>query len=178
MDFASSTWSKTMQHLERDPKYIAEQVKYLRKMRQLTQENLADEAQLSTRTIEKVESGRHRPDEQTIRSIARAFQIHVAFFDKPTPEQEARQKARIDQTLKKTVLVSVSPVRTTNEFLGAFGARHAFRIDTSEITTEEAMETTASMSDYITDLNDIWSDCSMSQRLEFARSFVDLYQRS
>jgi transcriptional regulator with XRE-family HTH domain len=37
-------------------------------MFQLTQENLAEAAGLTTRTIEKVESARHRPDEQTPRS--------------------------------------------------------------------------------------------------------------
>lgn len=79
-----------METMERDPAYIAEQVKFIRKMHKLTQENLAEAAGLTTRTIEKIESGRHRPDEQTLRSIARAMQIDVHYFEKPTPEQEAR----------------------------------------------------------------------------------------
>lgn len=39
-----------METMERDPDYIAKQVKFLRKMFHLTQENLADAAGLTTRT--------------------------------------------------------------------------------------------------------------------------------
>jgi len=59
--------------MDRDPAYIASQVKFVRKMFGLTQENLANAAGLTTCTIEKVESGRRRPEEQTLRSLARAL---------------------------------------------------------------------------------------------------------
>ena len=36
------------------------------------------------------------------------------------------------------------------------------------------METAASMVDWIKDLNDVWDDCSMSDRLQYARNFIDL----
>ena len=75
-----------MDTMERNPTYIAEQVKLIRKAHGLTQENLADAAGPSTRTSEKIESGRHRPDEQTLRSIARVVGWDVTAFDKPTPE--------------------------------------------------------------------------------------------
>ena len=78
-----------METMERDPKYIADTLRSLRKMYGLTQENLAGAATLSTRTIEKAESGRHSPDEQTLRSIARALDLDVTIFEKPTPEQKA-----------------------------------------------------------------------------------------
>lgn len=54
-----------MEVMERNAEYIAAQCKYLRKMLGLTQENLADAAGLTVRTIQKVESGRHVPDVQT-----------------------------------------------------------------------------------------------------------------
>lgn len=163
-----------METMERDPAYIAEQVKFIRKLHKLTQENLADAAGLTTRTIEKIESGRHRPDEQTLRSIARAMQIDVRYFEKPTPEQEARQKAEMERALHKMVLVTTNPIRKASDFLAAFGQQHAFRIDISAVTDDAALETAAAMSDWITDLNDVWDDCAMSQRLEYARSFVEL----
>ncbi|MER8875225.1 helix-turn-helix transcriptional regulator [Mesorhizobium sp. M0684] len=166
-----------MDTMERDPTYIAEQVKFIRKLHGLTQENLADAAGLTTRTIEKIESGRHRPEEQTLRSIARAMQIDVKYFEKPTPEQEARQKAELERAPRKMVWVPTQPIRTTSDFLGVFEARHAFRIDTSTVTADEALETAAAMTDYITELNDIWDDCPRSQQLEYARSFVDLCQQ-
>jgi len=163
-----------MDTMERDPAYIASQVKFIRKMHRLTQENLADAAGLTTRTIEKIESGRHRPEEQTLLSIARALQIDIRYFEKPTPQEEARQKAEMERALRKMVLVTTTPVRTASDFLAAFDQRHAFRIDTSSVTEDAALEAAASMADWITDLNDVWDDCSMSQRLEYARSFVEL----
>ena len=162
-----------MDTMERDPAFIAQQVKFLRKMFRLTQENLADAAGLTTRTIEKIESGKHRPEEQTLRSLARALEIDIAYFEKPTPEQEARQRAEIERAIRKTVLVPTDPIRTTSDFLAAFDQRHAFRFDTSTAQDDEPLEIAASLVDWVKDLNDIWDDCSMSQRLEYARSFVD-----
>jgi transcriptional regulator with XRE-family HTH domain len=96
-------WRPIMETVERDPAYIAGQVRFLRKLFRLTQENLADAAGLSTRTIEKVESGRHRPDEQTLRSLARALNMDVKVFEKPTPEQEARTRAEMDRAVRNGV---------------------------------------------------------------------------
>ncbi len=163
-----------MDTMERDPVYIAQQVKFLRKWRKLTQENVADMAGLTTRTIEKIESGRHRPDEQSLRTLARTFEIDVAYFEKPTPEQEARQRAEIARAVRKTVLVATDPVRTASEFLSAFGDQHAFRFDTPADQTDELLEITTAMGDWITDQLDGWNDCNRSQQLQAARSFVEL----
>lgn len=163
-----------MQTMERDPAYIASQVKLLRKTFQLTQENLADASGLTSRTIEKMESGRHRPDEQTLRSIARALKMDVRIFEKPTQEQEARFNADMQRAARKTLVVPTHPIKKVSDFLNVFVQRHAFRFDTSQIDDDEAHESAAAMVDFISDLNDIWIDCPQSQRLEYARSFVDL----
>jgi transcriptional regulator with XRE-family HTH domain len=167
-------WRPIMETMERDPAYIASQVRLLRKIFRLTQENLADAAGLTTRTIEKVESGRHRPDEQTLRSLARALNMDVKVFEKPTPEQEARTRAEMDRAVRKTVFARTHPVHTANDFLNAFAQRHAFRFDTSQVEKDEVLEIAASMADWIRDLGDVWDDCSMSQRLEYARNFAQL----
>jgi transcriptional regulator with XRE-family HTH domain len=166
-----------MDTMERDPVYIAEQVKFIRKVRRLTQENLADAARVSTRTIEKIESGRHRPDEQTLRSIARAVQLDVGYFEKPTPEQEVRKKEDILRVQRKTVFAPINPVRTPSDLLSTFGQREGFRIDTSAVTDEAALDTAAAMADWIRDCGDIWEECYMSQRVEYAREFVKLCQQ-
>lgn len=166
-----------MDTMERDPIYIAQQVKFIRKMHRLTQENLADAAGVSTRTIEKIESGRHRPDEQTLRSLARAAQLDVSFFEKPTPEQAERQKADMLRALRKTVVAPINPIRTTSDFLSAFEQREAFRVDTSAVTDEAALDTAAAMADWIRDMGDVWEECYVSQRVEYAREFVKLCQQ-
>jgi transcriptional regulator with XRE-family HTH domain len=163
-----------MQTMERELAFIAQQVKFIRKIYRLTQENLAEAAGLTTRTIEKVESGRHRPEEQTLRSIARAVKIDVRYFDKPTPEQEAQQRADMERALRKIVMVPTNPIRCASDFLAAFAHRHAFRFDTSQVQSDDALEIAASLVDWIKDLNDGWDDCSASDQLECARSCVEL----
>lgn len=166
-----------METMERDPEYIADTLRLLRKMYGLTQENLADAANLSTRTIEKAESGRHRPEEQTLRSIARVFGCDVQQFAKPTPEQEARQRAEMERAIRKTLVVPTHPVRTAQDFLGSYDEYDAWRIDTSAIESDEALEIAATMGDSLSDLDGIWGLCSMSQRLDFAREFTELCQQ-
>ena len=163
-----------METMERDPQFIAKQVKFIRKMFRLTQENLADAAGLTTRTIEKVESGRHRPDEYTLRCIARAVKIDVGYFAKPTAEEEARQHAEIERASRKIVAVPTNPIRKPAEFLAAFGGNHAIRFDTSQVEADEALEIAASLVDFVKDLLDGWEDCTASEQLQCARSCIEL----
>jgi transcriptional regulator with XRE-family HTH domain len=162
-----------MDTMERDPAYIAQRVKGIRQMFRLTQENLAEAAGLTTRTIEKIESGRHRPDEQTLRSLARALKIDVAYFQKPTPEQEEAQKAAMERALHKIVLVHTSPIRTAADFMAAIGTRHAFRFDISKLEGDEALDIAAPLVDRIKDLAEAWDDCNTTDQLAFARACAD-----
>ena len=160
--------------MERDPAYIADQVKFMRKMFRWTQENLANAAGLTTRTIEKVESGRHRPDEQTLRSIARAFNLKgIEIFKKPTPEEQARQRAEIERASRKMVMVHSRVIRTAADFLAAFGQVEFFRTDTSMVEDDKVLDLVASMADQIRDFMDIWTDVYETERLSYARSFAE-----
>jgi transcriptional regulator with XRE-family HTH domain len=159
---------------QRDPQYISETLRTLRRMRKLTQENLAEAANLSSRTIEKSESGRHCPDEQTLRSVARALGFDVRVFDRPTPQEDARQKAEMNRAIRKSVLVATHPVRTAKDFLAQYGDWHAWRIDASAVESEEALEIASAMADWIKDMDGIWELCSMSERLAYARNFAEL----
>jgi len=161
---------ETMQH---DPMYIAEKVKAARRIFRFTQDNLATASGLTERTIQKIESGRHRPEEQTLRSLARAFGVSVKYFEKPTPEEEAQERASIARAIRKTVIVPTSPIRTASEFMSAVGHRHAFRFNTSSVNSDEALEIATRLVDFITDLMDVWNDCPMSNQLEWAKSFVE-----
>ena len=166
-----------METMGRDPQYIADRLRLLRKTYGLTQENIAEMAGLSTRTIEKVESGRHRPEEQTLRSIAGALGCDVQVFAKPTPEQEARQRAEMERALRKTVLVPTHPVRTEKDILNLYGEWHAWRIDISAVESNEALDIAAEMGDWLHDCDGLWGLCSMSERLGYARNFAELCQQ-
>ncbi len=161
-----------MNNMKRDPLFIADQLKFIRKMYSFTQENLADASGMTTRTIQKVESGRHIPDEQTLRSICRVFQIELSYFDIPSPDQVELQIAKMKETLKKTVVVPISPINSAQDFLNAFEMRQAFRIDTSMIDHDKALSVACGMGDLISDYIDIWDEVYMSQRLGYAKEIV------
>lgn len=166
-----------MQQVHRDPIYIAEQLKLLRKLRNLKQENLAELAGVSTRTIEKAESGRHAPNEQTLRSIARGLEVSVAVFDKPTPEQEAAWKRELERAARKTLRVPIHPIRTAQDFLAHYDEWHALRWDNSALDKAEALEVSTTIGDWFQDLDGVWGMCSISERLSYARSIVELCQQ-
>jgi transcriptional regulator with XRE-family HTH domain len=163
-----------METMERDPKHIAETVRLLRQMYSLSQEALAVAAGLSTRTVEKTESGRHRPDEQTLRGLARAFGVDAKVFSKPEPEEEQRQKRDVERARRKTLFVPTRPIRTAQDFLANYSEWHGRRIDTSTVETSKAQDVAAAMADWLDDLDGIWGLSSMSQRLDYARSFAEL----
>ena len=50
----------------------------------------------------------------------------------------ARQRTEMERALRKIVMVPTIPIRTASDFLAAFGQRHAFRFDTSQVQNDEA----------------------------------------
>lgn len=163
-----------METMERDAEYIASQCKFLRKTLGLTQENLADAAGLTVRTVQKVESGKHVPDLQTLRSLARGVGFDVAVFTKPCPEQEQRQHDDMARALRKTILVPTSPIRRANDFYSRNREWHGLLINTGAVEADDALELTAAITDWMSDLDGIWGISTASQRLEFANSITEL----
>jgi transcriptional regulator with XRE-family HTH domain len=163
-----------MEPMERDAEYIASQCKFLRKALGLTQENLADAAGLTVRTIQKVESGTHVPDVQTLRSLARGFRSNVAVFTKPTLEQEKRQQENMARALRKTILVPTSPIRKAKDFYLRNREWHAVMIDAGSVETDNALEPAAAISEWMEDLDGIWAISTARQRLGYANSIAEL----
>ncbi|GGO50306.1 DNA-binding transcriptional regulator, XRE-family HTH domain [Roseovarius pacificus] len=163
-----------MHTMEVDPIFIAERCKYIRTMFEWTQENLADAAGLTTRTIEKVESGRHNPSLQTLRSIARALNFDMRVFDKPTPEQENRFTEELKRSLRKVALVPTSPIKTANDFYCRNQEWEGFMFDASAVEASDALQLTAEISDWITELDGIWDLSTAAQKLEYSTSIASL----
>lgn len=162
-----------MDTMERDPTYIAKTVRQLRKTFRLTQENLADAAGLTTRTIEKIESGRHRPEEQTLRGIARALNLDVGVFQAPSPADGAKVRRAFDRVAKKMLLVKTRPIRTLADFRREFRNTHMLALDSSQLLDEAAIEIAARLTDLLRDLGDIWPDIYETERVEFSRTVVE-----
>jgi len=163
-----------METMERNAEYIASQCKYIRKMFALTQENLADAAGLTVRTIQKVESGRHVPEVQTLRSLARALGLEVAVFSKPTPEQEKRQQEEMELALRKIVLVPTSPIRKSNDFYSRNREWHGLLINADAVEVDDALELATKISDWMFETNEIWDISTASQRLAYSKEIANL----
>lgn len=163
-----------METMERDAQYIAARCKEIRQLLGWTQENLADAANLTTRTIEKIESGRHSPSEQTLRSITRAVGFDLKVFSKPTPEQEKRTQEELERSLRKTTLVPTSPIKTANDFYSRNREWEAFMSDTSAVEADDALLLTAAICDWMTDLDGIWDLSTASQKLDYSKSIAEL----
>jgi len=56
---------------------LGARIKELRKLRRLTQEQLAEKVDLATRYISLIEVGRSSPSLETIENIARALQVEI-----------------------------------------------------------------------------------------------------
>jgi transcriptional regulator with XRE-family HTH domain len=152
------------------PAFIADQMKFLRRYHKMTQDNVATAANLSTRTIEKIESGRHNPEEQTVRSLARAFGLDAKYFVKPTAEEEARTRAEMLRAIRKTVVFPSSRVRTATDIHSALTYRDALCFDVGRVSDDTVLELAAALRDHICDVGDIWDDCSMSQQVAYVES--------
>jgi transcriptional regulator with XRE-family HTH domain len=63
------------------PEYdLGERLRYLRELRNLTQKQLAQSANISQATIAHIEKSTKDPSVETLRKLAAALDIHVAIF--------------------------------------------------------------------------------------------------
>jgi transcriptional regulator with XRE-family HTH domain len=162
-----------MQAMERDPQYIAERLRAIRTTRGLTQENVANLANVSTRTIEKLEGGR-TVNEQTLRSIARGLSLDVSIFDKSLHEALC---AQYDEHEKKNVLVRTKPVCNERDFLSFFKQFGALHCSPLMAEGARAMQNASTVCDYLMELGDAWDLMPHSQRLMDANRLAEIVRR-
>ena len=154
---------------------FAERLKTLRRIYGLTQENVATTCGMTTRTVEKLESGRHNPSEQTLRSLCRGLSIERGYFIKPTPAEEARQQAAVLKAVRTTAVVQTASARTAQDILRNLGGTHAWNLDIESVAPE-AVEQAAALSDLITDWSEVWDEVSMSERASAASGVAAVCQ--
>ena len=153
--------------MDLDLTFFADRLKFLRRVHELTQDNVATMCGMTTRTVEKLESGRHNPSEQTLRSLCRGLSIDRSYFAKPTPAEEARQKAAMLTAARTTAVVQTVIVRTAQDAMRNLGGAHAWNLDIDEVGPA-AMGDAASVSGLFTDWSEIWDDINMAERADAA----------
>lgn len=149
--------------MDLDLAFFADRLKFLRRVHGLTQDNIASMCGMTTRTVEKLESGRHNPSEQTLRSLCRGLSVDRSYFVKPTPAEEARQKAAMMKAVRTTAVVQTTIVRTAQDVMKNLGGTQAWNLDIGEVG-EDAMADAASITDLFTDWSEVWDDINMADR--------------
>jgi transcriptional regulator with XRE-family HTH domain len=84
--------------MERSTITLAE-IKKLRLERHWSQEQLAEMSGLSTRTIQRIESGQNA-DFETLKSLASVFEINLSSLNKKEEEEQLRIEDKKNQDLK------------------------------------------------------------------------------
>jgi DNA-binding XRE family transcriptional regulator len=101
------------------PAELAGVIKMFREMRQWSQEQLADVAGLSTRTVQRIETGKPS-DLDTRRALARAFEAQdIDMFNKPyvIPTEEEMKAARA-QFEREHMTLAAYPLTTGRQLAG------------------------------------------------------------
>lgn len=155
-----------------DMPYFATQLRQLRRLHNLTQEDLSLMSGLSTRTIEKLESGRHGVSEQTLRSLSRALKIDRGYFAKPTAEAAERQTAAMLKALRTTAVVRTTVLRTARDLMNAVDGFHAWNLDL-ECVGEDALDLATGFAQNATDWGEIWNDIGLPERLDACRGLAE-----
>jgi transcriptional regulator with XRE-family HTH domain len=158
--------------MDLDLPFFADRLKFLRRVHELTQDNVATMCGMTTRTVEKLESGRHNPSEQTLRSLCRGLSIDRSYFVKPTPAEEARQKAAMLQAVRTTAVVQTIIVRTAQDVMKNLGGTHAWNLDIGEVGPD-SMRDAAAIADLFTDWSEVWDDINMTDRASAAADVAE-----
>lgn len=154
---------------EIDTEYLAAQLKLIRRHHNLTQANVAELCGLTTRTIENLESGKHRPEHQTLTSLARGLGVEVSVFQKPSPEQQARSRRELEKMIRTTANVRLSVVQTTQEVLASFDVFDGWMVDITSVAGDEALEAAAELAELVTEDGELWGELTAGGQLEIAK---------
>lgn len=149
------------------PAELAVVIKMYREANQWSQEQLADVAGLSTRTVQRVESG-HPSDLDTRRAMARAFGLEdIDALNKPyvipTPDEI---KAQREQFEREHITLDAHPLATGRQLAG-LAETNGLDLSTPGFDMERAAdEEFAALVDYVRDYRDCASLFSEVQKFE------------
>jgi transcriptional regulator with XRE-family HTH domain len=157
----------------RNPAEVGKTIKFLRELKSMKAETLAELSRLSVRSIERAESGRHLPSEQSLAQIAGAFGVDARIFDQM--DQEAFEK-QITETARKMVMVVTIPLANPAEVMALIGNGHACQHDLSTIEGDEALDVAVALVESFMDAGEIWDEIPLGGRLDLARDLVNAAQ--
>ena len=145
----------------------------LRKMKNLTQEHLAELAEVNVRTIQRLEkTGAY--SQETLRAVAEAFDVdcqHIlAIANMPTGEQSAEIE-------KKYLRVQLAEVTNGKMLTDKIGTVHVLQPDYPPDLDKAQAAATGELLDFMQDYLDIKSDLTPSDNISQEGYFTEYIQK-
>jgi transcriptional regulator with XRE-family HTH domain len=144
-------------------------IKLLRETERMKAETLAELSRLTLRSIERAESGRHLPSEQSLAQIAKAFEVTITIFD-PVDDEVFRKQ--IEEAAKKTVMVVTTPLENPAAVMAFVGDGQACQHDLASVEGDDALDAAAALVENFMDISDGWDELPLGLRLDLARDLV------
>ncbi len=148
------------------PEEIARLVRAYREDLGLKQINLAQEAGVDERTIQRIEAGGGSVSAETLRRIARAFKLSDPdFFTKPyaVPTEEWK---------KHNIFVDVSRADKGSDFIPLLSECVIYQFAHPDPDNDEHAEAFGRLLDCITDHQMVWGNLSPSEQIKAGQSFL------
>lgn len=146
----------------------------MRKMRQWSQETLAELSGLTTRTIQRIENGEGGSADSR-RALAKAFgnediDIYNKPFVIPTPEEVERQKVAFE---RERVTLATIPLRTGKQVTHLAETTQAHFFTTMEDIPPEADMALAELEELFTDYRDVHDCYAATGKVEMHAEFQE-----
>ena len=146
---------------------IGQNVRRSREARAWTQEQLATVANVSVRTIQRIELGEVPPSADTLAGLASAFDASIDDLRR-TPEEQAQLEAEAVEQLKKIEeryeIVQVDQIERASHLSPRISGADALHFDNVDLNNEAEEDVVAAFRDNLRDCLDLWNECPESHR--------------
>ncbi len=146
---------------------IGKRIKNLRERRAWSQDQLAEVAGVSVRTVQRIEKG-DEPSLETLKSLASAFEIDVAEFTVTPPDQKTSEHARGSLMLRVT---------SGKDLFAVLPGSHSFGYENDEPKDEMELELLGDFFTGLQDWGDMLAEISARKRLRLEHEYTEyIYQ--
>ena len=153
------------------PDEVASLVKLAREHLTWKQQTLADEAGVTLRTVQRVESGSHQADDTTLRIIAKALkldsEVFVSVSEFKSPEALLKD---MEDWKKKHDMLRLEPADSGQALMTFVETINAWSFHHDEPDNDDERAAIGTLLDYVRDLLDTLDDLYPSQKLESAKN--------
>jgi len=144
--------------------HYGERIRELRKKRAWPQEQLAEVAGISVRTIQRIEGGEPASFE-TLKAMANALDVAVEEL-LTAPEQSSKPPGPVSSPV-----TFLTRIRTGKDLFGFLGGAGAHLFDEGNLEHPDDIELIAALFQDLHDYGDIWSDLEPAERVRVPYSF-------